>query len=142
MAMKTGNSVRVYLCTTAEGGEYTWLKGEQTNSFNLDAEMLDISDKSTKWKQYLPGMNGGTIDLTVFADDDKNGPQHKILTALHKGTSVFVFVGVLGENNTPAEGDMCEAYVASIGNSNDTNGVASRSVSLQITGEVVHYPTI
>lgn len=143
MAIKTGNSMRVYLTDKGSGGTYTWLAGEQNSSVNLSAEMIDVSDKSTEWKQYLPGMKGGTIDLTVFADDDTNGPQHKLLTALHKGAQVYVFVGSMGSaGNTPSEGDMCAAYVTSIGNTYDNNGVASRSVSLQITGAVTHYPAI
>lgn len=140
MAIKTGNSVRVYL-TDAEGTTFTWLKGEQNNSINLNAEMLDVSDKSTKWAQSLPGMLSGTIDVTIFTDDEATEPQHQLLTALHKGQAVYVFVGVLN-GDTPAEGDMCMAYVSSIGNTNDNGGVASRSVSLQISGDVVHYPTI
>lgn len=140
MAIKTGNSMRVYI-TDSDGGNFTWLAGEQNSSVNLTAEMLDVSDKSTEWKQYLPAMKGGTIDVTVFADDDKTGPQHKLLQSLVNGAKVYVFVGTL-TSDTPAEGDMCAAYVTSIGNTYDTNGVASRSISLQITGEVTHYPSL
>lgn len=142
MAIKTGNSMRVYLTDKASGGTYTWLAGEQNSSVNLSADMIEVSDKSTEWKQYLPAMKGGTIDLTVFADDDASGPQHKLLSALHNGSQVYVFVGTMGNGNAPAEGDMCAAYVTSIGNTYDNNGVASRSISLQITGNVTHYPSI
>lgn len=144
MAIKTGNSMRVYVTDKASGGSYTWLAGEQNSSVNLSAEMLDVSDKYSEWKQYLPGMKGGTIDVTVFADDDASGPQHKLLSALAKGTQVYVFVGKLtgSTSQTPSEGDMAAAYVTSIGNTYDNNGVASRSISLQITGAVTHYPTI
>lgn len=140
--MKTGNSMRVYLTDKNPGGTYTWLAGEQNSSVNLSADMIEVSDKSTEWKQYLPAMKGGTIDLTVFADDDAKGPQHKILQSLYNGSQVYVFVGTMGNGNTPAEGDMCAAYVTSIGNTYDTNGVASRSISLQITGDVTHYPAL
>lgn len=144
MAIKTGNSMRVYITDKASGSTYTWLAGEQNSSVNLSADMIEVSDKSTEWKQYLPAMKGGTIDVTVFADDGTNGPQHKLLTSLFKGTNVYVFVGVLNgtSSQTPSEGDMCEAYVTSISNTYDNNGVASRSISLQITGAVTHYPTI
>ena len=142
MAIKTGNSMRVYITDSESGSTYTWLAGEQNSSVNLSAEMLDVSDKSTEWKQYLPAMKGGTIDVTVFADDDKTGPQHKLLQSLMTGSKVFVFVGTLGNGNTPTEGDMAAAYVTSIGNTYDTTGVASRSISLQITGEVTHYPSL
>ena len=144
MAIKTGNSMRVYITDKATGGTYAWLAGEQTSSVNLTAEMLDTSDKSSEWKQYLPAMKGGTIDVTVFADDDASSPQSKLLKSLMNGSIVYVFVGKLSGTSTftPSEGDMASAYVTSISNTYDTNGVATRSISLQITGEVVHYPTI
>lgn len=144
MAIKTGNSMRVYITDKATGGTYTWLAGEQNSSVNLTAEMLDVSDKSTEWKQYLPAMKGGTIDVTVFADDDASGPQSKLLKSLMTGSLVYVFVGKLTgtSSQTPSEGDMASAYVTSISNTYDTNGVATRSISLQITGSITHYPTI
>lgn len=136
--------MKTYL-TTKDQGSFTWLKGEQNSSVNINAEMLETSDKSTKYRQYIPGMIGGTVELTVFADDDAGSPQAQMLASLHKGTSVYVFVGILNDQDADVElveGDMAEAYVTSIGNTYDVNGVASRSVSLQITGEIVHYPTI
>ena len=135
--------MKTYLTTTLSDGEFTWLKGEQNSSVNINSEMLETSDKSTKYRQYIPGMIGGTIDLTVFADNDSSSPQAKMLASLHKGEPVYVFVGILGDGETgPAEGDLAEAYVTSVGNTYDVNGVATRAVSLQITGEITHYPTI
>lgn len=139
MAIKTGNKMRLYL-TEAGGDTYTWLKGEQSHSTTFNSEMIDVSDKSTDWQQFIAGMKSGTAEVTVHADDDSSGPQHQLLQSLHRGQSVYVFSGIL-EDDTPAEGDMFEALVSSIGNTYDNNGVASRSISLQITGEVVHYPT-
>ena len=140
MAIKTGNKMRLYL-TEAGGDTYTWLKGEQSHSTTFNSEMIDVSDKSTDWQQFIAGMKSGTAEVTVHADDDSSGPQHQLLQSLHRGQSVYVFSGIL-EDDTPAEGDMFEALVSSIGNTYDNNGVASRSISLQITGEVVHYPTL
>jgi predicted secreted protein len=137
--IKTGNKMRLYL-TEAGGDTYTWLKGEQSHSTTFNSEMIDVSDKSTDWQQFIAGMKSGTAEVTVHADDDSSGPQHQLLQSLHRGQSVYVFSGIL-EDDTPAEGDMFEALVSSIGNTYDNNGVASRSISLQITGEVVHYPT-
>ena len=131
--------MRLYL-TEAGGDTYTWLKGEQSHSTTFNSEMIDVSDKSTDWQQFIAGMKSGTAEVTVHADDDSSGPQHQLLQSLHRGQSVYVFSGIL-EDDTPAEGDMFEALVSSIGNTYDNNGVASRSISLQITGEVVHYPT-
>lgn len=142
MATKTGNTVKIYLAEKGSTNTYTWIKGEQSHSTTYNAEMLDASDKSTRFQQFLAGMIGGTADLTLIADDEASGPQHKLIQSLHKGSAVYVFSGVLSDGKTPSEGDMFEALVSSIGNTYENNGVASRSVSLQISGEIVHYPTI
>ena len=114
MAIKTGNKMRLYL-TEAGGDTYTWLKGEQSHSTTFNSEMIDVSDKSTDWQQFIAGMKSGTAEVTVHADDDSSGPQHQLLQSLHRGQSVYVFSGIL-EDDTPAEGDMFEALVSSIGN--------------------------
>ena len=136
-----GNERKCYL-TTSSGGTFTWLAGEQNNSFNRTAEAIEVSDKSTDWAQFIAGKKGATASVTVYADDTASGPQMEILQALHKGESVYCFIGVLGSGNTPTTGDMFEAIVTECSDTNDYGAVASRSISLQVTGEPTHYPTI
>lgn len=138
MGKSLGNSRKLYI---VESNSYDALIGETTSSLNLSADMIDVSDKDTSWKQYLAGYKGGTVDVTVFADEtDKN--QKAILSALHNGAEVSCFLGSLGTDNTPAEGDAFAALVTSVGETYDTGSAIARNISLQITGEVTHYPTL
>ena len=138
-----GNERRCYI-TTAEGGTYTWLAGEQNNSFNRSAEAIEVSDKSTDWTQFIAGKKNATASVTVFVDDTASAPQHQMLSALHKGTTVYCFIGKLGGtgSQTPSEGDLFEAIVTECSDTNDFGAVATRSISLQVTGEPTHYPSI
>ena len=136
---KLGNTNKLYLTT---GNTYVFVKGETSSSLNLTSDSVEVSDKESRWKKYIAGLIGGTVDVTLYAEDDTDSPQYKLLEALHKGETVTCFLGELGSANTPSVGDAFEALVTSIGNTYDNGAAVSRSASLQITGEVVHYPTI
>jgi predicted secreted protein len=136
-----GNKRKMYLTTAASGSTYAWLAGEQSNNLNLDSEMLEATDKSSQWRQYVPGMKGGTAEVTVFANNTDAG-QISLLKSLFKGDKVFCFVGELGSNNTPSEGETFEAYVSSISTPAENGSLVTRSISLQITGEVNHLPEL
>jgi predicted secreted protein len=131
-----GNNMKLYL-TTEGMDELTWITGEQTSSINLSADLLEVSDKSTKWKQYIPSIKGATIDATFFAEYG-NTQQSALMESLMVGSKVYAFVGEVSEDK-PKIGYFFAAYVASISDSFDNAGVVSRSVSLQITGEVETY---
>lgn len=138
-----GNNRRVYIVTGTGTLTYTWLSGEQTNSFNRTAEAIETSDKSTQWAQFLSGKKGATAEVTVYTDDS-NVQQKAALTGLHNGSTVKVFIGTLttGTNPAPSAGDLFDAVVTAISDTNDNGAVASRSISLTATGEVTHYPAL
>ena len=138
-----GNTRRVYIVTGTTSLTYTWLTGEQTNSFNRTSEALEFSDKSTVWAQFLAGKRGATAEVTVYVDDS-NTEQKAALSALHNGTKVKVFIGTLttGQNPAPSEGDVFEAIVTAISDTNDNGAVATRNMSLTATGAVTHTPTL
>ena len=139
-----GNNRRVYIVTTASSTTtYTWLAGEQTNSFNLTSEAIETSDKSTEWAQFISGKKGATAEVTVYADDT-NAQQQAALKALTTGADVKVFIGTLTgtSTKTPSEGDAFSAVVTAISDTNDNGSVATRSISLTANGAVTHYPAI
>lgn len=138
-----GNNRRVYIVTGTSTLTYTWLSGEQTNSFNRTAEAIETSDKSTQWAQFLSGKKGATAEVTVYTDDS-NAQQKAALTGLHNGSTVKVFIGTLstGQSPAPSAGDLFDAVVTAISDTNDNGAVASRSISLTATGAVTHTPTI
>lgn len=140
-----GNVRKFYLTASKAGGTYTWLKGEQNNSFNRTAEAIEVSDKSNDWAQFISGKKGATASVTVFTDDTESEPQHKMLSSLHNGQTVFGFVGKLGSGGsgqTPTDGDLFEAVITGISDTNDYGSVASRSIDLTVTGAPTHYPAI
>ena len=122
---------------------YTWLTGEQTNSFNLTSEAIETSDKSTEWAQFISGKKGATAEVTVYADNT-NAQQQAALKALITGADVKVFIGTLTgtSTKTPSEGDVFSAIVTAISDTNDNGAVATRSISLTANGAVTHYPAI
>ena len=139
MAKSLGNTRKLYIVTS--GTNYAALTGETTSSLNLSADMIEVSDKDSSWKEYLAGYKGGTVDATIFADEN-DVQQKTLLSSLRNGTEVKCFIGSLGTGNTPAEGDAFSALVSSIGETYDTGSAIARTISLQITGEVTHYPSL
>lgn len=138
---QTGNERKVYLTTKEAASTGTWLKGETSNSFNRSADVIDISDKENQWRKFITGMLSATAEVTVHLDDTASEQQHKLLKAFTTGASVFVFIGKMG-TEAGEEGDSFEAVITAISDSNEMSAVASRSISLQVTGEVTHYPTL
>lgn len=136
---KIGFDKKLYL--QVSGSEYAMLKGETSSSINLSADALEISDKETSWRKYIAGYKGGTVDATIYADSEDTTQKH-ILTAIFGGNEVKCFIGEVGTDNVPADGYAFSAIVTSIGETYDTGSAIARSISLQITGEVVTYPTL
>lgn len=139
MSAKLGNIRKVYI-----GASHTWLTGENANTLNLTAESIEVSDKSSKWAQFLSGKKGATATVTVFADNSDT-QQIAVLTGFFKGADVDVFIGTLGSGSGTGaltEGDAFSAVVTSVSDTNDMGSASSRSISLTANGAVTHYPTI
>ncbi len=137
-----GNKNKFYV-QIGSSTAYTWLTGEQSNSVNRTQEAIEVSDKSTDWAQFISGKKGATIDATLFADNSDSG-QQEILKGLYNGQKVKFFVGQLSTDQTPApsDGEVGQAVVTAIGDTNDFGAVSSRSVSLTVDGALTHYPTL
>lgn len=125
---------------TGTGNTYSVLKGEQTNSVNRSAESIDISDKDTgAWGSTMAGKKSFTLDVTVYADN-ADTHQKAMLNAFYTDQTVKVFVGKVGSNNAPTEGEAFDAVIVSIGDTNDAGAVATRSISLASKGAPTLYP--
>ena len=142
MAATLGNKNKFYL-KIGTATTYTWLTGEQSNSVNRTQEAIEVSDKSTDWAQFIGGKKGATIDATVFADNSDSA-QQEVLKGLYNGQKVKFFVGQLSTATTPAptDGEVGEAIVTAIGDTNDFGAVSSRSISLTVDGALTHYPAL
>ena len=135
-----GNARRVYI-VTGTTPTYTVMAGEQNNSFNRTAEAIETSDKSTEWAQFISGKKGATAEVTVFLNDLNTDQQHVALSALAAGNTVKVFIGTLS-TGSPSQGDLFDAIITAISDSNDVGAVATRTISLTATGAVTHYPSL
>lgn len=131
-----GNKRRIYVVETST---YTWLTGEQNNSVNISANKIEVSDKSTDWQKFIGGTKGATINATIFTDGSSSSAQKKFFDALKDGSEVPVFVGELGEGNTPTSGMAANCIVDSIGETNNVGEVSTRDLALTITGEPTFY---
>lgn len=130
-----GNVNKFYIKVS---NSWTWLTGEQNNSFNRTAEAIEVSDKSTDWAQFIAGKKGATAEVTIFADNS-NAAQKAVLSAFASGAEVDFFIGELS-SSTPSSGDVGKAIITAISDTNDFGAVSSRSVSLTVSGAVTHYP--
>jgi len=138
---KLGNARKCYIGTSVSG-TWTWVSGEQSNSFNRTNSAVETSDKSSTWQSFISGIKGATAEVTVYTDDTDN-QQKSLISALDGGTSVFCFIGEIttsGSTQTLAAGDAFEAIVTSVSDTNDNGSIASRSISLTVTGSPIHYP--
>ena len=130
-----GNVNKFYIKVSTS---WTWLTGEQNNSFNRTAEAIEVSDKSTDWAQFIAGKKGATAEVTVFADNT-DAAQKNVLSSFASGAEVDFFIGELS-TNTPSSGDAGKAIITAISDTNDFGAVSSRNISLTVTGAVTHYP--
>ena len=117
---------------------WTWLTGEQNNSFNRTAEAIEVSDKSTDWAQFIAGKKGATAEVTIFADNS-NAAQKNVLASFNSGAEVDIFIGTLS-GSSPSSGDAAKAIITAVNDTNDFGAVSTRSISLTVTGAVTHYP--
>lgn len=142
MGATLGNKNKFYL-KIGTATTYTWLTGEQSNNVNRTQEAIEVSDKSTDWAQFIGGKKGATIEATVFADNSDSA-QQEVLKGLYNGQKVKFFVGQLGTGQGPAptDGEVGEAIVTAIGDTNDFGAVSTRNLSLTVDGALTHYPSL
>lgn len=131
MAKVLGNARRCYIGS----GAGVWLAGEQSNSININGNLVETSDKSTTWQSFIQGIKGATATVTVHADTSST-EQTALLTALTTGDTVHVFIGTPASGNDSATGYAFDALVASIDETNDNGAVASRTINLTANGAV------
>ena len=141
---KAGRIVKAYIgVKTGNSTTYTWLTGEQSNSFTLTQAQLEVTDKSSAWQQFIAGIKGATAEITVFADN-ANAQQKAAIKSIHDGATIPVFIGELGTgtNPTPSDGDVFDALVTSCSDTNEVGGIATRQLSLVASGAVSHFPSL
>lgn len=133
MAFYDGSAYKLYVSKVGTSNT-TPLVGESTSTLNITADALEVSDKSSAWKQYIAGMRGATLSATLYADDE-DASQKLIISSLMAGDTVLVSLHRLSGQSVVGEYN-AQAIITSIGLTMQNGGVASREVSFQITGKV------
>ena len=130
MAAENGNRRKVYL---VENTTNTYVVGQTSGSLSLSDELLDVSDKTHEWGEYVSGKKAWSANIGVNLDNTATAEQIKFVESLVAGTKVKVFIGVLSADQQ-SDGILGEAYVASVEDTFDNGAVSSRSISLTGTG--------
>ena len=127
---ENGNKRKVYL---VENTTNTYVVGQTSGGFSLNDELLDASDKTHEWAEYISGKKAWSATIGVNLDNTASSMQIKFLESLVEGTKVKVFIGVL-DAEKQSDGILGEAFVASVEDTFDNGAISSRSISLTGTG--------
>ena len=138
---ENGNKRKAYLTTSKGSGTFTWVAGETSSNISLQSNMIETSDKGSKYADFLAGRISGTASVTVNLDDTATDSQREMVKSFHNGQKLFVFLGEVSEE-APVNGTAFEALVSGLDRDFPDDGLVTATFNLQVCGEVVEYPTI
>lgn len=138
---ENGNKRKAYLTTGKGTGTFTWVAGETSSNISLQSNMIETSDKGSKYADFLAGRISGTASVTVNLDDTATESQREMVKAFHNGQKLFVFLGEVS-GNAAANGTAFQALVSGLDRDYPDDGLVTATFNLQVCGEVVEYPTI
>lgn len=127
---ENGNKRKVYLVNESTN---TFVVGQTSGSLSVNDELLDVSDKTHEWSQYVSGKKAWSATVGVNLDNSASAKQIEFLESLVAGTTVKVFIGVL-KDDQQSDGVIGEALVASVEDTFDNGSVSSRSINLTGVG--------
>lgn len=138
-----GSTRKVYLTDGKGTGTFTWVAGETSANLSLQSNMIETSNKSSRFADFMAGRISGTASVTVNLDDSASDSQRKMVKAFYNGQKLFVFQGEIGETgSTPINGTAYEALVSGLDRDYPDDAVVTATFNLQVCGEPVEYPTI
>ena len=138
---ENGNKRKAYLTTAKGSGTFTWVAGETSSNISLQSNMIETSDKGSKYADFLAGRISGTASVTVNLDDTATDSQREMVKAFHNGQKLFVFLGEVS-GNAAANGTAFQALVSGLDRDYPDDGLVTATFNLQVCGEVVEYPTL
>ena len=143
MAATLGNTQKAYICSGADDitniQDAIWLGCETSNTVNRAQDAVECSDKSTQWAKFLSAKRSGSFEVTVYADNNDAG-QVEALNGIFVGNIVHFAIGAQSADDW-AEMEFGDCVVTAVGDTNDFGAVASRTISLQVTGALAPYPS-
>ena len=138
---ENGNKRKAYLTTTKGSGTFTWVAGETSSNISLSSNMIEVSDKGSKYADFLAGRISGTASVTVNLDDSATTSQRSMVKSFHNGQRLFVFLGEVASDKA-VNGTAFEALVSGLDRDFPDDGLVTATFNLQVCGEVVEYPSI
>tara|TARA_R110000765_G_scaffold307505_1_gene401325 strand:+ start:238 stop:636 length:399 start_codon:yes stop_codon:yes gene_type:complete len=129
MAVVNGNTILV----TVGGNVIGTQRGA---SFDSSADMLDISDKTSRGAKFLAGKNTDTVSCSSLYDVADTA-QAALRTAYNDGSTVSLVWHEASTDGTSATGATlltASAFVSSLSVSAPEHGPAETEVSFQVTG--------
>ena len=143
MAATLGNIQKAYICSGADDitniQDAVWLGCETSNTVNRAQDAVECSDKSTQWAKFLSAKRSGSFEVTVYADNNDAG-QVEALNGIFVGGVVHFAVGAQNSDDW-ADMEYGDCVVTAVSDTNDFGAVASRTISLQVTGALAPYPS-
>lgn len=136
-----GNNRKVYLTDGKGTGTFVWVAGETSSNLSLQCNMIETSDKATKYADYLAGRISGTATVTVNLDETATESQRKMVQAFYNGQKLFIFQGEIN-GETPVNGTAYEALVSGLDRDYPDDAVVTATFNLQICGQPIEYPSI
>ena len=138
---ENGNKYKVYLTTAKGSGTFTWIAGETSNNLSLSRTMIEKSDKSSLFADFIAGRMSGTATVTVNLDESATDSQRAMLSSFYNGEKLFCFIGEVADN-APANGTAFEALVSGLDRENPDDAIITATFNLQVCGQPVEYPTL
>ena len=142
MSAQLGNKQKAYICSGADDittvSDAIWIGCETSNNANRTQEAVECSDKSSNWAKFLSAKRAGTFEVTAYADNGDAG-QVEALKGIHVNDKVHFAIAVSGADDWD-DMEYGDCIVTAISDTNDFGAVATRTISLQATGPLNHYP--
>ena len=130
MATESGNSNKIYVVPSA--GVYTAVGGELSNSFTVNSEIIDVSNKDSDWAANIAGTK--SFEASGNFQVDKTSTTKAALVA---GASVNIFIGEIS-GSTPVYGVSGSAIISSVAVSSERNAAVTLDISFTGTGALAY----
>ena len=126
MGTESGNKNKIYVVPSA--GVYTPIGGELSNSFTVNSEIIDVSNKDSEWAANIAGTKSWEASGNFQVDKSSTTK-----AALIAGASVNLFIGEIN-GSTPVYGVSGSAIISSVATSSERDAAVTLDISFTGTG--------
>jgi predicted secreted protein len=131
---ESGNSNKIYVVTG--GSTYTVIGGELSNSFTVNSEIINISNKDSDWAANIAGEKSFEASGSFHMDKSSAGK-----AALVAGSSATIFIGEIS-GVTPVYGVSGSVIIASVATASERNAAVTLDISFTGTGALSYINSV